>query len=126
MSGPFQGRLRFPPFCDDHHPPLLRPFQRAPFFPLGGRSTAIKVCYFDRVTRYASISMIMYGLQLKNGTVWLLASTPADMETLNKLREIGNVQYERIVMYSVKSTNHSLSPFKVHYRAGYSALFIYR
>lgn len=49
-----------------------RPFLRAPFVPFGGRSTAIK---------------------LKDGSVWLLASTKADEETLNKIREIGPVKY---------------------------------
>ncbi|KAG8964040.1 hypothetical protein FRC05_004324 [Tulasnella sp. 425] len=49
-----------------------RPFLRAPFVPFGGRSTAIK---------------------LRDGSVWLLASTKADEETLNKIREIGPVKY---------------------------------
>ncbi|KAG8863991.1 hypothetical protein FRB96_006864 [Tulasnella sp. 330] len=49
-----------------------RPFQRAPFMPFGGRSTAIT---------------------LQDGSVWLLASTKVDDETLTKLREIGPVKY---------------------------------
>ncbi|KAG8898568.1 hypothetical protein FRB99_007345, partial [Tulasnella sp. 403] len=49
-----------------------RPFLRAPFIPFGGRSTAIK---------------------LNDGSVWLLASTKADEETLSKIREIGPVSY---------------------------------
>jgi len=49
-----------------------RPFLRAPFVPFGGRSTAIK---------------------LKDGSVWLLASTKADEETITKIKEIGPVKY---------------------------------
>ncbi|KAG8985675.1 hypothetical protein FRB94_001934 [Tulasnella sp. JGI-2019a] len=49
-----------------------RPFLRAPFIPFGGRSTAIK---------------------LADGSVWLLASTKPDEETLTKIREIGPVKY---------------------------------
>ncbi|KAG8863503.1 hypothetical protein FRB96_008243 [Tulasnella sp. 330] len=49
-----------------------RPFLRAPFIPIGGRSTAVK---------------------LQDGSVWLLASTTADDETLTKIREIGPVKY---------------------------------
>lgn len=49
-----------------------QPFKRAPFIPFGGRSTAIR---------------------LQDGSVWLLASTKADEETLAKIREIGPVKY---------------------------------
>ncbi|KAK0192105.1 hypothetical protein F5146DRAFT_1038348 [Armillaria mellea] len=48
-----------------------RPFSRMGM-PFGGRSTAIK---------------------LKNGGVWVLASTPLDDETKTKLNELGPVQY---------------------------------
>ncbi|KAG8949936.1 hypothetical protein FRC03_000213 [Tulasnella sp. 419] len=49
-----------------------RPFLRAPFVPFGGRSTAIK---------------------LNDGSVWLVASTRADDETIAKINEIGPVKY---------------------------------
>ncbi|KAJ6532697.1 hypothetical protein DFH09DRAFT_1043991 [Mycena vulgaris] len=49
-----------------------RPFARFGIFPVGGRSTAIK---------------------LANGGVWALASTPLDPETKAKIDELGPVQY---------------------------------
>ncbi|KAI0826413.1 hypothetical protein BC629DRAFT_77995 [Irpex lacteus] len=49
-----------------------RPFARFGLFPIGGRSTAIK---------------------LKTGGVWVLASTPLDDETRSKLQELGPVRY---------------------------------
>ncbi|KAI0088875.1 hypothetical protein BDY19DRAFT_153309 [Irpex rosettiformis] len=49
-----------------------RPFARFGLFPIGGRSTAIK---------------------LKTGGVWVLASTPLDDETRTKLQELGPVRY---------------------------------
>jgi len=49
-----------------------RPFLRAPLLPFGGRSIAVK---------------------LNDGSVWLLASTKADEETLSKIKEIGPVKY---------------------------------
>ncbi|KAF9226374.1 hypothetical protein BS17DRAFT_749779 [Gyrodon lividus] len=49
-----------------------RPFARYGVFPMGGRSTAIK---------------------LKDGGVWVLASTPLDNETKTKINELGNVKY---------------------------------
>jgi len=49
-----------------------RPFKRYGIIPIGGRSTAIK---------------------LRNGGVWLLASTPLDADTKTKLEELGPVQY---------------------------------
>jgi len=49
-----------------------RPFLRAPFIPIGGRSTAIK---------------------MNDGSVFLFASTKADEETLTKIKEIGTVKY---------------------------------
>ncbi|QRV73494.1 hypothetical protein RhiJN_01508 [Ceratobasidium sp. AG-Ba] len=48
------------------------PFSRFNIFPVGGRSTAVK---------------------LESGDVWLLASTPADDATKTKLSEIGPVKY---------------------------------
>ncbi|KAJ7054383.1 hypothetical protein C8F01DRAFT_488811 [Mycena amicta] len=49
-----------------------RPFARFGLFPVGGRSTAIK---------------------LSNGGVWVLASTPLNQETKAKIDELGPVQY---------------------------------
>ncbi|TFK41499.1 hypothetical protein BDQ12DRAFT_599583 [Crucibulum laeve] len=49
-----------------------RPFSRFGVIPFGGRSTAI---------------------QLNNGGVWVLASTPLDTETKSKLEELGPVKY---------------------------------
>jgi len=49
-----------------------RPFKRFGIIPLGGRSTAIK---------------------LRDGGVWVLASTPLDAETKSKLDEVGQVKY---------------------------------
>ena len=49
------------------------PFTLLGFFPLGGRSTAIK---------------------LSEGGVWLLASTPCSEETKAKLNELGEVKCE--------------------------------
>jgi len=49
-----------------------RPFARYGVFPMGGRSTAIK---------------------LKDGGVWVLASTTLDAETKAKINELGNVKY---------------------------------
>ncbi|KAG8857994.1 hypothetical protein FRB96_005485 [Tulasnella sp. 330] len=48
------------------------PFKRSGVLPVGGRSTALK---------------------LKDGSVFLVASTKADDETLTKIREIGPVKY---------------------------------
>ncbi|ESK96306.1 hypothetical protein Moror_7092 [Moniliophthora roreri MCA 2997] len=49
-----------------------RPFSRFGLFPVGGRSTAIK---------------------LSNGDLWVLASTPLDSETKDKLDQLGPVKY---------------------------------
>ncbi|KAF8201402.1 hypothetical protein BJ912DRAFT_945278 [Pholiota molesta] len=49
-----------------------RPFSRFGIWPIGGRSTAIK---------------------LQNGGVWVLASTPLDDSTKTKLQELGPVKY---------------------------------
>jgi len=49
-----------------------RPFSRYGLFPVGGRSTAIR---------------------LKSGDVWVLASTPLDSETKTKINELGPVKY---------------------------------
>jgi len=49
-----------------------KPFARFGVWPIGGRSTAI---------------------QLQNGAVWILASTPLDAETKEKLKDLGEVQY---------------------------------
>lgn len=49
-----------------------RPFKRWGFFPVGGRSTAIK---------------------LKNGDVWVLASTTLDAPTKSTIDGMGNVKY---------------------------------
>ncbi|KAF9530014.1 hypothetical protein CPB83DRAFT_851438 [Crepidotus variabilis] len=49
-----------------------KPFTRSGFWPIGGRSTAIK---------------------LQEGGVWVLASTPLDTETKAKIDELGPVKY---------------------------------
>lgn len=49
----------------------LRPFARFGLIPFGGRSTAIK---------------------LKDGGVWVLASTPLDEETKNTIDNLGPVK----------------------------------
>ncbi|KAJ3995916.1 hypothetical protein F5050DRAFT_1808208 [Lentinula boryana] len=49
-----------------------RPFSRFGIFPVGGRSTAVK---------------------MRNGNLWVLASTPLDSETKVKLDELGPVKY---------------------------------
>ena len=49
-----------------------RPFARFGVWPVGGRSTAVK---------------------LRSGGVWVLASTPLDAETKAKLQELGPVKY---------------------------------
>ncbi|OAX38472.1 hypothetical protein K503DRAFT_800417 [Rhizopogon vinicolor AM-OR11-026] len=49
-----------------------RPFARFGVFPMGGRSTAIK---------------------LRKGGVWVLASTPLNEETRKKIDELGEVRY---------------------------------
>jgi len=49
-----------------------RPFARFGLFPVGGRSTAVK---------------------LSDGGVWVLASTPLDDDTKGKLNELGPVKY---------------------------------
>ncbi|KAG2066211.1 hypothetical protein BDR04DRAFT_104146 [Suillus decipiens] len=49
-----------------------RPFARLGIFPMGGRSTAIK---------------------LRQGGVWVLASTPLTQDTRNKIDELGEVKY---------------------------------
>ncbi|KAG8941816.1 hypothetical protein FRC03_003933 [Tulasnella sp. 419] len=49
-----------------------KPFARFNLFPVGGRSTAVK---------------------LRNGGVWVIASTPLTEETKNKLDELGDVKY---------------------------------
>ncbi|KAG0707930.1 hypothetical protein DFH29DRAFT_894240 [Suillus ampliporus] len=49
-----------------------RPFARLGIFPMGGRSTAIK---------------------LRQGGVWVLASTPLTEDTRNKIDELGEVKY---------------------------------
>ncbi|KAJ1306463.1 hypothetical protein OPQ81_007466 [Rhizoctonia solani] len=49
-----------------------KPFARFGIFPVGGRSTAVR---------------------LQSGDVWLLASTPLNDETKAKLKEIGPVKY---------------------------------
>ena len=51
-----------------------RPFKRFGIIPIGGRSTAV---------------------QLKDGGVWVLASTPLNEVTKNKLAELGEVRYVR-------------------------------
>jgi hypothetical protein len=53
------------------HASYIRPFARFGFFPVGGRSTAIR---------------------LRDGGVWVLASTPLDTETKAKLDELGQVK----------------------------------
>ncbi|KAF8882181.1 hypothetical protein CPB84DRAFT_1827901 [Gymnopilus junonius] len=49
-----------------------RPFARFGLWPIGGRSTAIK---------------------LQDGGVWILASTPLDTETKSKLDELGTIKF---------------------------------
>ena len=64
----------------DHSCPYIRPFARFGIFPVGGRSTAIR---------------------LHDGGVWVLASTPLEAETKTKLDELGPVKYgpPRILHY---------------------------
>ena len=54
-----------------HH----RPFTLLGIFPVGGRSTAIR---------------------LQSGDVWILASTPLNDETKQKLAELGEVKYDTV------------------------------
>lgn len=56
--------------------PLHRPFKRFGLIPIGGRSTAV---------------------QLKEGGVWVLASSPLNDVTKNKLAELGEVRYVIII-----------------------------
>ena len=49
-----------------------RPFSRFGVIPFGGRSTAIK---------------------LRDGGVWVMASTPLEAETKAKINELGPVKY---------------------------------
>jgi hypothetical protein len=51
---------------------MRSPFYRYNIFPVGGRSTAVK---------------------LKSGGVWLLASTPLNDVTRTKLNELGELKY---------------------------------
>lgn len=51
--------------------PSSSPFARFGIFPVGGRSTAVK---------------------MRNGNLWVLASTPLDTETKAKLEELGPVK----------------------------------
>ncbi|KAJ3812301.1 hypothetical protein EV368DRAFT_75814 [Lentinula lateritia] len=51
---------------------LSSPFARFGIFPVGGRSTAVK---------------------MRNGNLWVLASTPLDTETKAKLEELGPVKF---------------------------------
>ncbi|KAE9396446.1 hypothetical protein BT96DRAFT_884733 [Gymnopus androsaceus JB14] len=68
-----------------------RPFARFGLFPVGGRSTAVK---------------------MQNGSVWLLASTTPDTETKAKLEELGPVQY----IIGADAVHHMfLSDFKKAY-----------
>ncbi|KIY71384.1 hypothetical protein CYLTODRAFT_369527, partial [Cylindrobasidium torrendii FP15055 ss-10] len=68
-----------------------KPFARFGTFPIGGRSTAIK---------------------LKKGGVWVLASTPLDVETRAKIDELGPVKY----IVSPDSEHHLfLTEFKKAY-----------
>lgn len=63
-------------FCTERRNPAIylssSPFARYGVFPIGGRSTAIK---------------------LRDGGVWVLASTPLDHETKTKINELGPVKY---------------------------------
>jgi hypothetical protein len=63
-------------FCTERSDPAIHisssPFARYGVFPIGGRSTAVK---------------------LRDGGVWLLASTPLDHETKTKINELGPVKY---------------------------------
>ncbi|KAJ7201698.1 hypothetical protein GGX14DRAFT_464735 [Mycena pura] len=68
-----------------------RPFARYGLVPVGGRSTAVK---------------------LSNGGVWVLASTPLNPETRQKLDELGPVQY----IISADAVHHLfLGEFKTAY-----------
>ncbi|KJA26801.1 hypothetical protein HYPSUDRAFT_132423 [Hypholoma sublateritium FD-334 SS-4] len=68
-----------------------RPFARFGVWPVGGRSTAIK---------------------LRSGGVWVLASTPLDAETKAKLQEMGPVKY----IVSADAVHHLyLGDFKKEY-----------
>lgn len=65
------------------------PFARFGVFPIGGRSTAIK---------------------LKSGDVWVLASTPLDDDTKTKLKEIGPVKcvFAAAQCHAVAATDRNL------------------
>lgn len=54
-----------------HSHDIYRPFKRFGVFPIGGRSTAVK---------------------LSSGDVWVLASTPLNDVTKGKLKELGPVR----------------------------------
>lgn len=77
----------------------LRPFARFGLIPFGGRSTAIK---------------------LKDGGVWVLASTPLDEETKNTIDNLGPVKrvwfefYERVKLLMFH-WRFIVSPDAVHY-----------
>ncbi|KAF9480963.1 hypothetical protein BDN70DRAFT_876978 [Pholiota conissans] len=68
-----------------------KPFSRLGVWPIGGRSTAI---------------------QLHNGGVWVLASTPLDADTKKKLEELGPVKY---IVGADAVHNLFLSDFKKQY-----------
>ncbi|KAF7334270.1 hypothetical protein MSAN_02388600 [Mycena sanguinolenta] len=71
-----------------------RPFARLGIFPVGGRSTAVK---------------------LTNGGVWVLASTALNPETKAKLDELGPVQY----IISADAVHHLfLGALPVHHTKG--------
>ena len=63
-----------------------RPFARFGVFPVGGRSTAIK---------------------LRNGDVWVLASTPLNDDTKNKLQELGPVKCVHFFVATVINSSPS-------------------
>lgn len=72
MSGRSLGQHRLPSSTTNHQQTsVARPFARFGVFPIGGRSTAVK---------------------LVNGDIWVLASTPLDSETKTKLDELGPVK----------------------------------
>ena len=65
-----------------------RPFARFGVWPVGGRSTAIK---------------------LRSGGVWVLASTPLDAETKAKLQELGPVKYASFICRASGATAELLT-----------------
>lgn len=96
--GHFQGTLHIlVPYLIPTLRDACRPFAGFGFWPIGGRSTAVK---------------------LQEGGVWVIASTPLDNETKAKLDALGPVRY---VIYCLQSSwqfiiyRYIVSPDAVHH-----------